>query len=703
MRVFTQSYIGIATVALTLLTVGLSIIGGVIHYSPVPFWDMWDAYLDFFVNADASGWHIWWEQHNEHRIVLARILFWMDLAWFQGMGWFLIVANYVLAGASCLLFYACLKEQLTKARHRESLKLLGLLLVSWLFSWAQHENFTWGFQSQFFLAQLVPLATFYFLHKSVTVPMRSGLWLMATCLSGIAALGTMANGVLALPLTFLMSIALRLNWKKSTLLGLLATLTTTIYFYDYQPVVGHGSLRQTISANPFGMIQYVLLYIGSPFYYLIERITVAQELAQLAGAFLILSAVVFAAKALRTPATSSLQLALLVFLLYVGGTAFGTAGGRLMFGLNQALASRYTTPALMAWAALFVLYAPYLAKALSRGRVSALCIVLAVFTLFALMIPRQLTAMLPDSEMQFERKVAALALELRIRDATQIGTIYPSVGSVIAFAKMPIERNLSIFGLPPIQDASERIGRTVTASIPPTCKGHIDQVSVISGERHYVSIEGWIYDERTRSTPTSLQILDEQSTVIGYALTGQRRSDVSAAFTKEAELSGFKGYVLREKIGKQVVLRSDKPSCQFAAFASLPPFSSSTPHLSADLVTVDQSNLVEAGNEWTGADYEKTDTLGLTVFGSLIQSDQDTGSVSLRLRRGAKLFYRSGPTSGNQRLEIDHKKENSVVLPSVKEWTLLNFSMEQLPDTFVATFTDAGTGWGEWSAIAIKE
>ncbi|MGD4365427.1 hypothetical protein QT713_22860, partial [Xanthomonas citri pv. citri] len=42
-------------------------------FSPVPFWDMWDGGLGFYVRqmTDVSQ---WWAQHNEHRIVLSRIL-----------------------------------------------------------------------------------------------------------------------------------------------------------------------------------------------------------------------------------------------------------------------------------------------------------------------------------------------------------------------------------------------------------------------------------------------------------------------------------------------------------------------------------------------------------------------------------------------------------------------------------------------------
>lgn len=60
-------------IALTLLTcVILTAIGATKNFTQVPFWDMWNGYLDFYVKSRSAGWDTWWAPHNEHRIVLAR-------------------------------------------------------------------------------------------------------------------------------------------------------------------------------------------------------------------------------------------------------------------------------------------------------------------------------------------------------------------------------------------------------------------------------------------------------------------------------------------------------------------------------------------------------------------------------------------------------------------------------------------------------
>ena len=694
-----QHHLKSAVAAIAVLLIGLAVIGGILHYSPVPYWDMWGGYLDFFVRASNGGWRIWWEQHNEHRIVLARTLFWMDLAWFQGTVWFLIVVNYVLAAISCAVFYVCLKERLSTHQDQDLIQLLALFLCAWLFSWSQNENFTWGFQSQFFLAQLVPLVTFFCLHKTVATSPRSGTWFIATCVFGITSLGTMANGVLVLPLAFLLAVLLRVNWRKSTTLGLLSVVGTALYFYDYHAINGHGSLRQTLINDPIGMIRYVLLYIGGPFYALRGRGETALLLAQAAGLFLILSSAFFAFQALRAPRSSSLPLALLTFILYVGGTAFGTAGGRLMFGLSQAVSSRYMTPALMAWAALLILYAPYLASAFARNRRRVLW---PVLILLALMIPAQLKALRPDEGMQFQRKIAALALELRIHDQAQVNTVYPSIETALAFTEAPVNKNLSVFGHPPIKDANLTIGTTLEVSTPIECKGHVDSISAIPGESRYASIDGWVYEPTSNSVPAALLITNEQKKVIGYALAGQSRTDIATAVDERADRSGFKGYVLADQIGQPITILGNKPACYLKTIAPIIPFSVSKPQISSEPINVDTAS-VQQPNEWTGGDFDSSKPSGLKILGSYIHSDEDMGSVTLQISRGARFFYRSGPTRGRQLLEIGNKKEVSVILPASHDWILLDFSNTRLPETFSVTFTDAGSGWGEWSAIAIKE
>jgi hypothetical protein len=140
----------------------LAVVGGARAYSPVPFWDMWNGYLEFFTKVSDGQWSAWWAQHNEHRIVLARIFFWLDLTLFDGQGWFLLIVNYGLLILVCFLFYIIWKEvELDKEK-----AWIGYFLMAWLFLWIQNENLHWGFQSQFILAQLLPLISFYLFHLS---------------------------------------------------------------------------------------------------------------------------------------------------------------------------------------------------------------------------------------------------------------------------------------------------------------------------------------------------------------------------------------------------------------------------------------------------------------------------------------------------------------------------------------------------------
>jgi hypothetical protein len=74
----------IVIVLLAASIVAAAIIGAMRYYSPVPLGDMWNGYLDFFMEVQNGNHAAWWTQHNEHRIVLARLLFWMDLSFFNG-------------------------------------------------------------------------------------------------------------------------------------------------------------------------------------------------------------------------------------------------------------------------------------------------------------------------------------------------------------------------------------------------------------------------------------------------------------------------------------------------------------------------------------------------------------------------------------------------------------------------------------------
>jgi hypothetical protein len=215
----------------------LANVGGFRSYSPVPFWDMWNGYLDFYVKASAGDLSVWWAQHNEHRIFIARLFFWLDFTFFHGQVWFLFAVNYLLMGVVCLIFWNIWKERTTG-----NIPWIGFFLIAWLFSWIQEENLNWAFQSQFILAQLLPLAALYFLHRAATPGMFQNRDFYIAILFGALALGSMANGVLTLPLMTLYAAVVRMGLKRSLLLAILALVAISLYFYDYKAQVHHGSL-----------------------------------------------------------------------------------------------------------------------------------------------------------------------------------------------------------------------------------------------------------------------------------------------------------------------------------------------------------------------------------------------------------------------------------------------------------------------------
>jgi hypothetical protein len=219
----------------------LAILGTIRSYSPVPFWDMWDGFLQFYLKVSSGDWGAWWVGHNEHRIVLSRLFFWLDLRFFGGTGWFSLSATYLLivvVGAFIALIW---HEQTGSLQGRNLLTgsdnsrrfsdwYVLLFLMAWIFSWSQYENLTWAFQDQFVLAQLLPLSGLYFLHLSATNLQRTRRYYCISVLSGILALGTMANGVFALPVMAFYSAIVRMKFWRTAILAILSICGITTVF-----------------------------------------------------------------------------------------------------------------------------------------------------------------------------------------------------------------------------------------------------------------------------------------------------------------------------------------------------------------------------------------------------------------------------------------------------------------------------------------
>ncbi|MEI8024989.1 MAG: hypothetical protein WCI18_01455 [Pseudomonadota bacterium] len=417
----TKKSIYFFTVAVQIFFLCLSLIKS---YSPIPTNDMWDSYLGFMDKLSVGQFSAWWDQHNEHRIFLARLFFWADITWFHGSGIFLIFSNiFALASTTFMLLWW--SRALLKTGYEKNLD--HFLIYSWITiactSWIQHENLSWGFQIQFILAQLIPLISFYLMS---VYSENSKYWrfLYLSYLGGAMSLLTMGNGVLVLPLLLIQMFFLNLPPRLIVFFGLASLPPLLLYFIDYHAIAGHDSIVRVLRENPLGLLEYIVVYFGGPMNYLIHfgkmKILACAAFGSL---FILLS--LFKLSRLFWSKLSPLYIGLLVYLGYLIVSAIGTGGGRLKFGIDQALSSRYQTPVLFAWVALALIYLPEMAK-VKRKCFLLFPMALLVFLFLSYNIRKSGHA---DSN-HTAKELAMVALNVGVFDRDVLLNVYPFTESL---------------------------------------------------------------------------------------------------------------------------------------------------------------------------------------------------------------------------------------------------------------------------------
>ncbi len=215
---------------------------------------------------------------------------------------------------------------------------LGCLITVFAFSWKQDENITWAFQSQFWFAYLFPLLAFYFLGISANNTKNELIFYALACLFGILSAGTMANGILALPLLAVMSLTLNKGWLRTVNLCVLSLIVVGLYISHYQPPEQHGSIITNITQLPLQTVIFFIEYLGSP----LKNIYLSFVL----GIFH-LYLIWMILKNISQFKHNPIYLSVVAFILYYLATAMVVSVGRVDLGMKAALVGRYTTPSII--------------------------------------------------------------------------------------------------------------------------------------------------------------------------------------------------------------------------------------------------------------------------------------------------------------------------------------------------------------------
>ena len=179
-----------------------------------------------------------------------------------------------------------------------------------------------------------------------------------------------------------------------------------------------------------------------------------------------------------------------------------------------------------------------------------------------LLLPQQTKALSINDNQLFDRKIAALALELNISDEVQLANVYPSAERVLEVSKVLINNHQSIFGDSEILQARKLVGTNLDLAGVGSCVGHVDIASVVKSAAPERQITGWIFNSKMRQIPKVVLAVDSTNQVTGYGLTGMLRPDVAAAININARFSGFKLYANKRSISKLVGF-SASPLCLF--------------------------------------------------------------------------------------------------------------------------------------------
>ncbi len=193
----------------------------------------------------------YFEQHNEHRILLTKLIMLLDETVFGGSNLLNLFVIYLTQAVNAwLLIVLAWRAGL---RTGPEIVPAALIAVSALFTVHQYENLTWGFQTQFVIVFAAATAAFLSLARYAETGQPAKLAL--TILACAIATSEMANGILVGFTAVAMAIALRLSRRIVAVLALSATLLLAAYLINYSSVAHHSNVIVSLS-HPLQLVAY---------------------------------------------------------------------------------------------------------------------------------------------------------------------------------------------------------------------------------------------------------------------------------------------------------------------------------------------------------------------------------------------------------------------------------------------------------------
>jgi hypothetical protein len=482
-------------------------------YSPLPHWDEWSLF-DHLATGNGWSWAWLWAQHNEHRILVPKIFFLLDVQLFHGTQTFLLASIFLIQ----LLQAGLLSYSLwTLGGMRGSVWRTGTGLIAYcILCPTQQENLIWGFQLQFVVpAAMATLAVLSLLlryrNSAENKIAESSLLLPLAAAAATVATWSLANGMLLWPLLLLTALLLRMRHSVSLVLALCAAANISLYLYHYHRSSPQNGIVPSFPAMG-GILRYVAVYFGSTWVrHSSGLVAVVVGAAGVCAGLAIIASVV-----LQRGTRSLFLLELSLLMLFCLATAAITASGRLYLGLEQATASRYQTFALLFWCSLGLALLFYASRSRTQWYI------LSTF-LLALMLGFATQVRLPLIDAQWHQlrlRLVSLALLTGVQDPATLAEAYPDPRAVLRSSEYMKQHRLSIFA----GDLYSQVGQPLDAMyrIRPAseCSGYVSSSQVVSADDGQgLRMTGYAWDNRlNRPARTIVATVDGRISGLGSTL-----------------------------------------------------------------------------------------------------------------------------------------------------------------------------------------
>ena len=550
---------GMSAIAVAVYTI-------LVSYSSLPWRDTW-KYIATIAKGESPLSPSWlWRQHYEHRLVIQKLFFVVDLEMFHARQVFLFASIVVIQLLHLGLWGWSMR---VLGGWRGALWRSGVGLAAFcIFCPSPWLNYTMGFQVCYVLSPLFATLSFVGLLLYWTDSQRPGkppssrfLWL-----SIFAALGgtySLANGNLLWPLLVAAALFLRLRASAVLSFAITGAVSTSLYFYRYVRPSYHADPIASLG-TPLRLLEYVALYIGSSW---VNGAIVTAGVIGIIGLAIALVVLLRTPYYVRTSRAFALQLVLTG--AFCVGTAVITAAGRLNFGVTEALQNRYQTFALLFWCSLGLLLLEY---AFSL-RAKQYRFLMAQICLLAVLVRGAILADHPIQEAQahgFGLNVASTALRTGLYEPKLLTALAEHSDDLLLGVNYFREHQLSLFSGWDSSLLGSPLDKALRVVSSSECTGRLEFTRPTDSTEPGLLVTGWAWDRKHHQPPCEI-VATTEGVITGLAAVGHRRPSVRTADPEiSSSYTGFAGYVRQPKPGAVVkvyaILHDSPPSaCYFDA------------------------------------------------------------------------------------------------------------------------------------------